>query len=247
MSSGNHSISTTSLTAITALSFAVGAVAAGWAVGTFSTTGNAADWVAALSGVAAALGAWFIGISANRYAREAHIQRLTEQARADRDAIENRIRRFHVVLTKVIRTGTLNVVEEDVLPQGYEGPMNLLGMLGAVEAVSYVLETLKWSGEEALLVNLPSQKMLNAIEGRVLGVHMIVKSISRPEVGVGFKPEEVELFHRQFSSLIATCVAAHNAAEALRPRLEVRIEELEQDLKKVEAELQRLRLSPHHS
>ncbi|HGM6770113.1 hypothetical protein [Stenotrophomonas maltophilia] len=247
MASGNHSISTTSLTAITVLAFGVGAIAAGWAVGKVSTRGNAADWVAALSGVAAAIGAWFIGISANRYAREAHIQRLTEQARADRDAIETRIRRFNVVLMKVWRTGNLKLVANDALPTGYEGPMNLLGMLGAVEAVSHMLGTLKWSGEEVLLVNLPSQKMLDAIEGRVLGVHMALKLISLPEVGATYKPEEIELFRRQFGSLVAACLAAHGAAEALSPRLEARIQELEGDLRTVETELQMLRLSPGHA
>ncbi|WP_049458069.1 hypothetical protein [Stenotrophomonas maltophilia] len=247
MSSDNHSISTTTLTAITVLAFGVGSITAGWVVGKFSTTGNAADWVAALSAVAAAIGAWFIGIGANRYAREAHIQRLTEQARADRDAIETRIRRFNVVLTKVARTGNLELVAKDALPVGHEGPMNLLGMLGAVEAVSHMLDTLKWSGEEALLVNLPSQKMLDAIEGRVLGVHMALRLISRPEIGPGYKPQEIELFRQQFGTLVTACLAAHSAADALKHRLRARIDELDEDLKRAEAELQKLRLSPGHA
>lgn len=235
------------ISAVTAFAFIAGAICAGWAVGKFSTTGNAADWVAALAGVAAAIGTWFIGIGANRYAREAHIQRLTEQARADRDALETRIRRFNVVLIKVVRAGNIRFVSNDALPSLQEGPINLLGMVGAVKAASQIVGTLKWSGEEVLLVSVPLQQMLNAIEGRVLGVHTAIQMISCPEVGFGYQPEEVELFRIQFGTLATACLAAHSDAEALRPRLEAEICELEQELLKVKSELQRLRLSPRHA
>ena len=246
MSKPDHSISTTSLTAVTVLAFSAGALAAGWAVGKFSTTGNAADWVAALSGVAAAMGAWFIGINANRYAREAHIQRLTEQVRADIDSLETRIRKFNFVLIKVKRASNFRLVASTALPNGVHGPMNLLGMLGAVDAVSQILGTLKWSAEEVVLVDVTLQKMLDSIEGRVLGVHTTLRLTNVPKVGTSFDPAEVELFRSQFGLLVTACLEAHQAAEALKPRLEARIRELNQSLVRAEEELKRLRAIPGH-
>jgi len=81
---GVHEVSTIEIWAAGTLLFVAGAASAGWAVGKFSTTGNAADWSTCLAGVAAAAGTWAIGIGANRYARLGD-QRQEAVARAAAD------------------------------------------------------------------------------------------------------------------------------------------------------------------
>lgn len=97
-----HRISTTSLCAITMLAFSAGAIVAGWAVGEFSTAGNAADWIVALGGATAAVGTWAIGVGANNYAREAHLQRLAERQSTQERAREALKRRYATMRLKVI-------------------------------------------------------------------------------------------------------------------------------------------------
>lgn len=240
-----HRISTTTLSAITAFAFIAGAICAGWAVGKFSTSGNAADWVAAASSAVAAFGAWAIGIGANNYAREAHLQRQTEQLQLRRDATEGRARRFNVMLIKVKRASKLRLVTKDALPPGVEGPLNLPSMLSTVEAVSRIIDTLKWSAEDAVLINLVSQQLLDALEGRILGVYsvseLIKRSIERSaDNEPGAAEEELMRFRGQFHTLAIACTAAHQAAEALAPRLEARIEELNAEVLWILSELRKL-------
>ncbi|WP_111687273.1 hypothetical protein [Stenotrophomonas maltophilia] len=102
MKKESHKISTTVLCAITAFAFSAGAITAGWAVGVFSTAGNAADWIAALGGVVAAVGTWAIGIGANNYAREAHLQRLAERQSAQKSECDALTRRFATMKLKII-------------------------------------------------------------------------------------------------------------------------------------------------
>ncbi len=92
-----HRVSTVGLCAIVVFAFSIGAVCAGWLTGVFSTTGNAADWLAALCGAVAALGTWAIGIGANKYAREAHLQRMAERA-AQRERERDVLRRRYSVM-----------------------------------------------------------------------------------------------------------------------------------------------------
>ncbi|HGM7318971.1 hypothetical protein [uncultured Stenotrophomonas sp.] len=72
MKSSFNQISTTEIVAITTFGFVVGALSAVWAVGKFGGGVNAADWVAAVAGLAAALGTWAIGVGANKYAQAMH-------------------------------------------------------------------------------------------------------------------------------------------------------------------------------
>lgn len=97
-----HKVSTTVLCAIVVFAFSIGAVCAGWATGIFSTKGNAADWFAALCGAVAALGTWAIGIGANNYAREAHLQRVAERAAQDKQERDALRRRYSVMKLKLI-------------------------------------------------------------------------------------------------------------------------------------------------
>ncbi|MBN5078125.1 hypothetical protein [Stenotrophomonas maltophilia] len=73
-----HEISTVEIWAAGTLFFSTGALAGGVLFGVFSTGGNAADVVAAVGAIAAAVGTWVIGYGAWKYAREAHSLRQDE-------------------------------------------------------------------------------------------------------------------------------------------------------------------------
>ncbi|KRG64264.1 hypothetical protein ABB26_08780 [Stenotrophomonas humi] len=91
MSNGDHKVSTIEIWSAGVLLFCAGAMFGGWATGTFSTKGNAADWVAALAAAVAAAGAWVIGFMAWRISQRSQEHNEYVQ-REDRERTERRDR-----------------------------------------------------------------------------------------------------------------------------------------------------------
>ncbi|WP_329767788.1 hypothetical protein [Stenotrophomonas muris] len=202
--------------------------------------GNAADWIAAIAGVIAAAGTWAIGLGANRYAKEAHMQRVTEQLQLRSDALEARMRRFNVILFKVRRATRLERVAAHAVQDGYCGPLHIPFMIDSLEALARVGATLKWPIEEVVLLNLPSQQLLDAIEGRLLGA-LAMLDFMRP-----FGKNDTEQFRRQFNAVVGACLAVKKYAEPLSSRLEARLEELSKEMLEVQAKLAVLNPSVRH-
>ncbi|WP_447899517.1 hypothetical protein [Stenotrophomonas sepilia] len=196
--------------------------------------GNAADWIAAIAGAIAAAGTWAIGLGANRYAREAHIQRLTEQLQLRSDAIEARIRRFNVILVKVKRAGNLSIIASHAAPDDRYGPSQLRAMVDSLEALSRVGSTLKWPVEEVVLVDLTSQQLLDAIEGRLL-IALSMLDFMRP-----FGHNDREAFRGQFDEVVKACLEVRKVADVLAGRLEARLAELSKERLKVQSKLSEL-------
>ena len=220
-----HQISTTVLCAITVAAFSAGAVAAGWAVGAFSTMGNAVDWVAALGGGAAALGTWAIGIGANNYAREAHLQRINEQMRGVRNAIEKDIRLINVLLIKLRKVQRLDAVGEHALASGVLGPMFIPPMLAAIHGLKPILDTLRWSADEGMVLDVQSREMLADIEHDVLTVGVIL------EMAVSSREKnDYEKFRADFRVLAEACQEAHSDASLLIDLVEARLQRLEAEI-----------------
>ncbi|MNV25605.1 hypothetical protein D3C71_1167070 [compost metagenome] len=143
MRKGPIEVSVTKLVAAGLLVGGVGAVIGGWTTGRFSTTGNMADWIAALSGVAAAIGTFAIGIGANRYAREAH--RLNERQVSEARDRESRYfaSQFRTLETwaKTMQKASRKLDQMLEMPE----PFPLMGALGAITASKDVMETISFT------------------------------------------------------------------------------------------------------
>ncbi|WP_414487498.1 hypothetical protein [Stenotrophomonas maltophilia] len=219
-----HGISTTTLCAITAFAFSAGAISAGWAVGKFSTSGNAADWVAALGGAIAAVGTWAIGIGANNYAREAHLQRIDEQARLERRSREEQARRLNVIRLKLRRASRLNRPTRYALPKGFHGPLQDAPIMGGLLAIPMILETLKWLPEEVVMLDRIGQAMMATLEGRLLTVAGILRMMKEDENSYG----SVE-FRNAFAILAKVCAEVNEASIRLIKRVEADLTALSSD------------------
>lgn len=62
--------------------------------------GDAAEWLSAIAGAVAAAGTWAIGLGANRYAKEAHAQRVVSEAAQLAERRESRLRKIDAMITK---------------------------------------------------------------------------------------------------------------------------------------------------
>lgn len=116
--------------------------------------GNAADWIAALAGVAAAGGTWAIGRGANRYAAIAHLQRkdeIRERRRSERAA---RQRRFNVIISRAKVGDALVRLFEDYKK---DRPESVRGMEGRLLSVRRILSYLKWPVEEIAMLDDATQ------------------------------------------------------------------------------------------
>lgn len=147
-----YEVSTIEIWAAGTLLFCAGAASAGWAVGQFSTAGNAADWTAALGGVAAAAGTWAIGIGAIRYAHLGEQRQETAaNAAADRaDKIRagqiHKLRLWAMLCNRAyerIKTMTDDSREDGISVAGAYGMLDgILVMLSPVDCASAAWELL---------------------------------------------------------------------------------------------------------
>lgn len=202
-------------------------------------SGNAADWIAAFAGIAAAGGTWAIGRGANRYAKEAHLQRLSEHTQAQRDALEAKIRRFNVILLKVKRATHLDQVQMHDVPPGHSGPINLPSVISLYEALGHVLGTLRWPAEEIVLLNAPSQKRLDGLVGNVLALEAMLQAM-RPFGKVN------DQFRANLNAVASISLRIHRDATRLEARLAERIAELSADLITLDVRLLELNASGLH-
>lgn len=204
-------------------------------------SGNAADWIAAFAGIAAAGGTWAIGRGANRYAKEAHLQRLSEHTQAQRDALEAKIRRFNVILLKVKRATHLDQVQMHDVPLGHSGPINMPSAISLYEALGHVLGTLRWPAEEIVLLNAPSQKRLDGLVGNVLALEAMLQAM-RPFDKVN-NPDQ---FRANLNAVANVSLRIHRDATILAARVAQRIAELSADLITLDVRLLELNASGLH-
>lgn len=158
-------VSTTVISAITVFAFSAGAICVGWAIGKFSTTGNAADWVAAVGGAAAAIGTWAIGIGANSYAREAQLYRLSQEAEAKRERCEARVRKLDYMISKAKLAGR----QEGAFRLLLEGDQKLTDLSvtirkGKIRALEVALAKVVWAPEDVASLNAVDQGVLGNAE-----------------------------------------------------------------------------------
>ncbi|QKW56798.1 hypothetical protein [Stenotrophomonas sp. NA06056] len=169
-------VSTTVISAITVFAFSAGAICAGWAVGKFSTTGNAADWIAAVGGAAAAVGTWAIGIGANSYAREAQLYRLSQEAKAERERCEARVRKLDYMISKAKLAGRQERAFK--LLHGDDEKLTDLSTTirkGKIRALEAALAKIVWAPEDVASLNAADQGALGNAEITMLQVRHFIE------------------------------------------------------------------------
>jgi len=159
-----YPVSTLTICAIVVFAFSAGAVAAAALVGKYSTTGNAADWLAALAGGVAALGAWAIGIGANEYARIAHQLRTDEVEDARKEASHKRraIKRHLALRAKTMRVPADGYDEFLKDPEMTEHP--ILRLVGMTKANLDSIDLIVWNDEHRLLLSDKGASALLSLE-----------------------------------------------------------------------------------
>lgn len=126
--------------------------------------GNAADWVAAIAGMAAAGATWVIGIVANRYQKEAEFRRIADAKEKKDDARAARVRKLGMIEVKLRRAARLS----HVLKVGSDAQaLEKLGhpsATGILKAAMKLAGMLTWTAEEVMLLDIDDQINLADVE-----------------------------------------------------------------------------------
>lgn len=159
-----HPVSTVTICAIVVFSFSAGAITAAALVGKYSTTGNTADWLAALAGGVAALGTWAIGIGANEYARIAHQLRNDEVEDARKEASRKRraIKRLMALRANTLRTPAEGY--DDFLSNPEKTKHPVLRLVGMTKANLDTIDLIVWNDEQRLLLSDKGASALLSLE-----------------------------------------------------------------------------------
>lgn len=157
-----HEISTVEIWAAGTLFFSTGALAGGVLFGVFSTGGNAADVVAAVGAIAAAVGTWVIGYGAWKYAREAHALRQSE-IRAeriaqleDKFALLNRLRYIIFCTQNSMQNFGSDLEDESI-------PIDAVDFLAACETCSAYISSQDWDEVSLMARDPKGLDMLSAL------------------------------------------------------------------------------------
>lgn len=162
MKSDVHPVSTLEIWGAGTLFFCTGALTGGLLFGVFSTRGNAADVVAAVAAVAAAIGTWLIGAAANRYTKEAHAQRIAKEAVDQRHRREARLRRidsmiFRARLAKKLGTSFCFVPEGAPTKIGEMHPALKENKARLMEAD---FSRVTWPSDDVASLSAPGQEII---------------------------------------------------------------------------------------
>lgn len=169
-----HEISTVEIWAAGTLFFSVGAMAGGLLFGVFSTGGNAADVVAAIGAIAAAVGTWVIGYGAWKYAREAHAlhrNELKAQSAAQLDerfAVLNKLSHTVDCLQHALSQFGNEMQDESIAIEGSD-------FLGSCDAVVIYIDAQDWDEICSIARDAVGIDMLSALR---LRIRDIVKQIA---------------------------------------------------------------------
>lgn len=143
--------------------------------------GSAADWIAAIAGVAAAGGTWVIGVAANRFQREADERRALEETELKRDQRETRDRRFDLMLVRLMRTKALSQPFD-----GYQDPevlakVSVTDCITAITAVSRISKLLHWPTDDVAMLPQECQIRLANLEIHLLSLETVSEMGLSPE------------------------------------------------------------------
>ncbi|MGE8452739.1 MAG: hypothetical protein ACN6OP_19390 [Pseudomonadales bacterium] len=176
--------------------------------------GNAADWIAALAGVAAAGGTWVIGAAANRFQREADERRAMEIKEQKREQVEIRGRRFDLMLVRLKRTETIQQAVAEYESQERLNETRASKCSAAITAVSRLCKTLAWPAEEVVMLPQDCQIHIANLEVHLLSLDAV------SELGLNpMRFGDVEHLRDCVATLVNICAEIRQISRTLSGRI----------------------------
>lgn len=137
--------------------------------------GSAADWLAAIFAAVAAFATLAIGRGANRYAYEAHRQRIREDRREQARARKSRQLMFDGIILRLHRAKLLHRLYEDVPEGGTTANLSAESLEMILLIMRGALRSVRWPIEELRVLSGPSQVLIGQIENQVNAMDSLIE------------------------------------------------------------------------
>ncbi|HIB8541747.1 hypothetical protein [Stenotrophomonas maltophilia] len=182
--------------------------------------GSAADWLAAIFAAIAAFATLAIGRGANRYAHEAHRQRLREDRRDQAQAKKSRKLTFDGIILRLHRAKLLHRLYEEVPSGGTVQDLPFDQLERILLILRGALRSVRWPIEELRLLSGPSQVLIGQIENYVNALDSLIE-IARDDEKAG----RIDDCMKKHEAMRYLCLEISRVCDQTQPRLLVEREE----------------------